>query len=61
MEKENAAALRVVAAKRENRLEYWVAATERDEAAAAVERLLEPQWSAALTENALTRHQVRAL
>jgi len=61
MGKEYAATLHVVAAKRENRLEYWVAATERDDAVAAVEQLLEPLWSAALTERVLTLHQVRAL
>jgi hypothetical protein len=61
MGKVYAATLYVVAAKGENRLEYWVAATERDEAVPAVERVLEPLWSATLTEKALTRHQVRSM
>ena len=42
----------VVVAKKDNTIEYWAAATVREEAVAAVEKELLPGWTATLTRTA---------
>jgi hypothetical protein len=51
----------VVAVSMGNQMQYWVAATPREEAVAAVEKLLAPGWSARLTDQRLTARKLAAL
>ena len=39
----------IVAATKDSQTEYWVAATQREEAVAAVQQLLAPGWTATLS------------
>jgi hypothetical protein len=51
----------VVIAKKDNAIEYWAAATVRDEAVAAVEKELLPGWAATLTRRHLTAYRATRL
>jgi hypothetical protein len=51
----------VVVAKKDNTIEYWAAATVREEAVAAVEKELPPGWTATLTRRRLTTHRATRL
>jgi hypothetical protein len=51
----------VVVAKNENTIEYWAAATVRENAVAAVEKELLPGWTAMLTRRRLTTHRATRL
>jgi hypothetical protein len=53
--------IHVVVAKKDNAIEYWAAATVRDEAVAAVEKELLPGWNAMLTRRHLTAHRATRL
>jgi hypothetical protein len=49
MRKRWARDVHIVAATKDSRTEYWVAATRREEAVAAVQQLLAPGWTATLS------------
>jgi hypothetical protein len=51
----------IVAATKDIQTEYWVTATRREEAVAAVQQLLTPGWAATLTERRITPKQVAVL
>jgi hypothetical protein len=51
----------VVMAQKDGKVEYWAAATIRDQAVAAVEKNLPPGWTATLTERRLTAQRVTTL
>jgi hypothetical protein len=51
----------VVVAKKDNAIEYWAAATTRENAVAAVEKELPPGWTATLTRRHLTTHRATML
>jgi hypothetical protein len=51
----------VVVAKKDTTIEYWAAATVREEAVAAVEKELLPGWTATLTRRHLTTHRATRL
>lgn len=51
----------VVTATRSGTIEYWAAATRREEAAAAVQAVLAPGWTATLTERRVAITKVAAL
>ncbi len=51
----------IVATTKGHQTEYWAAATPREEAVAAVQQLLTPGWTAALTERRITPKQVAVL
>jgi len=57
MGKEYLGAVYVVAASKEAKTEYWVAATPPKEAALAVQLVLGPTWKVALTNRRLTPSQ----
>lgn len=51
----------IVAATKENQTDYWVAATRREEAVAAVQQELAPGWTVTLTERRISPEQVMVL
>jgi hypothetical protein len=51
----------VVLAKKDKAIEYWAAATIRENAVAAVQKELLPGWTAALTRRRLTTHRATRL
>ena len=51
----------VVVATGVGKIEYWVAATQREAAMSTVQQLLAPGWTAVLTDRRLTPKQVAAL
>ena len=51
----------VVTATKSDAIEYWAAATRRDEAAAAVQAILAPGWTASLTDRRIAATKVAAL
>jgi hypothetical protein len=51
----------IVAATKDSRIDYWVAATRREDAVAAVQRLLAPEWKVTVTERRITAKQVAVL
>lgn len=51
----------IVAATKDSQTEYWVAATRREEAVAAVQQLLAPGWTATLTDRRISPAQVAVL
>ena len=53
--------LRVVVATKGRERQFWVAATPRDKAAAAVQRRLEDGWKATLTDRQITVRQAHKL
>jgi hypothetical protein len=57
MGKEYLGAVYVVAASKEGKTEYWVAATPLKEAVVAVQLVLGPTWKVALTDRRLTLSQ----
>lgn len=61
MGKGYAGAIYVVAASKNEKTEYWVAATNPKEATVAVQLVLGPAWKVRLTNRRLTRHQLAEL
>ena len=53
--------VQIVAAAKDSQTEYWVAATRREEAVAAVQQLLVPGWTATLTNRRISPAQVAVL
>jgi hypothetical protein len=51
----------IVAATKDSQTEYWVAATRREEAVAAVQQLLVPGWAASLTDRRISPAQAAVL
>ena len=51
----------IVAATRDSQTDYWVAATQREKAVAAVQQLLTPGWTATLTDRRISPAQVAVL
>jgi hypothetical protein len=51
----------VVAATKDGKTDYWVAATRREDAVIAVELLLGPGWTVALTDRRVSPQQIDAL
>lgn len=51
----------IVAATKDSQIDYWVAATRREDAVAAVRRLLAPEWKVTLTDRRITPKQVAVL
>ena len=54
-------AVHIVAATKDSLTEYWVAATRREEAVAAVQQLLEPGWAASITDRRISPRQAAVL
>jgi hypothetical protein len=53
--------VQIVAAAKDSQTEYWVTATRREEAVAAVQQLLAPGWTATLTDRSISPRQVAVL
>ena len=53
--------VQIVAATKDSRTEYWVAATRREEAVAAVQQLLVPGWTATLADRRISPAQIAVL
>jgi hypothetical protein len=53
--------VQIVAATKDSQTEYWVAATRREEAVAAVHQLLVPGWTETLTDRRISPAQVAVL
>ena len=51
----------VIAATKDGKREYWVAATIREEAVAAVQRELPPGWIATISDRRLTLQTIKNL
>jgi hypothetical protein len=51
----------IVAATKDSQTEYWVAATQCEEAVAAVQQLLLPGWTASLTDRRISSAQAAVL
>jgi len=51
----------IVAATKDSQTEYWAAATGREEAVAAVRKLLAPGWTATLTDRRISPKQIAVL
>ena len=51
----------VVQAKKDDKIEYWAAATIQEKAAAAVEKELGPGWTVTLTDRRLTGQRLSKL
>ena len=51
----------IVAATKDSQTEYWVAATRREEAVAAVQQLLVPGWTATLADRRISPAQIAVL
>jgi hypothetical protein len=51
----------IVAATKDSQTEYWVAATRREEAVAAVQQLLVPGWTVSLTDRRISPAQASVL
>jgi len=57
MSKRYAGSLYVVAASKDGKTEYWVAATSPNQATAAIQLKVGPEWSVQLTSRRLTPSQ----
>jgi hypothetical protein len=51
----------IVATTKDSQTEYWVAATRREAAVAAVQKLLAPGWTAILTDRRISSAQIAVL
>jgi hypothetical protein len=53
--------IHIVAASKDGKVEYWAAATSRENAAALVQKLVAPGWKAVLTDRRITPEHARPL